>query len=230
MLPSLDKRLSTAAEMVRQGAVVADIGTDHAYLPCYLTGSGISPYAYACDINSAPLARARKTVERFGLTEKISLCLSNGLEALPEHCAQDIIICGMGGELIADIIHNAAWLKAADVHLILQPMTRPEHLRRFLFTNGFDIIREQGIHIGRHYYTVMLASYTGICLEPDLLLQSIGRLKGNTDEDSAAYIKHYLEVLGRTIQGLEQGKAEENGPELQRLRLLAEQIQALYTI
>ncbi len=226
MVPALDKRLSAVAGMVRNGAVVADIGTDHAYLAAHLINSGVSPHVYACDINSAPLTRAQETVMRCGLQGKISLQLSNGLQALPQGCAQDIVIAGMGGELIADIIAGAGWLKSPQVHLILQPMTRPEHLRHWLFTSGYDILKEQGVHLGRHYYTVMLASYTGVRLEPDDLLQSVGRLTGNTDKDSIDYLKHYIQVLYRILSGLEQGRTDENKRSVQRYRALANEIQA----
>ncbi len=226
MVPALDKRLSAVAGMVRDGAIVADIGTDHAYLAAHLINSGISPHVYACDINSAPLARAQETVTRCGLQDKISLRLSNGLQALPEGCAQDIVIAGMGGELVADIIAGAGWLKNPQVHLILQPMTRPEHLRHWLFTNGYDILKEQGVHIGRHYYTVMLACYTGARAEPDDLLMSVGRLTENTDKDSIDYLKHYIQVLCRILSGLEQGKTDENQLSIERYKALVNDIQA----
>ncbi|MBQ9938574.1 MAG: SAM-dependent methyltransferase, partial [Oscillospiraceae bacterium] len=107
----LDERLETAASFVRNGSVVADIGTDHGYLICSLAERGTIPRGYACDINEQPLAKAAETVEETGLGDKISLVLCDGLRGLDPNCADDIIIAGMGGELICSILSAADWVR-----------------------------------------------------------------------------------------------------------------------
>ena len=101
-----DGRLGRAADFVREGAVVADIGTDHAYLPIYLLLSGKIKFAVASDINRGPLDSAKRNAAKYGLTDKMRFTLANGLDGLPleEDGVSDIVICGMGGELIAQII------------------------------------------------------------------------------------------------------------------------------
>lgn len=107
----LSPRLKTAADMVRKGVVAADIGTDHAYLPSYLVLSGICPRALACDLRKGPLENAAETLEHWNIADKITLCLSDGLDELSAGEADDIIMAGMGGILIAKLLERTEWVK-----------------------------------------------------------------------------------------------------------------------
>ena len=100
----LSKRLAAAAELVRPCESFADIGCDHGYLPAYLVQNNIVKKAYACDINEGPLSKCREVAEQEGVAGKITCILAPGLLGLNESDASEIAICGMGGELIADII------------------------------------------------------------------------------------------------------------------------------
>ena len=201
--PLLDKRLSTVATFVRAGSVVADIGTDHGYLVANLVARGVCPRAFACDIGSLPLARARDTVTRYGLMDKINLMLSDGLSALAPLDAQDIVIAGMGGELIVKILDACNWITNQSVRLILQPMTKPEELRRYLYRSGYEITQERGVCVGKHCYTVVCAHFTGKrIIEPDELAVTLGKLYGSRDEESREYIKRLLKRERRKEEGL----------------------------
>ncbi len=201
--PVLDKRLTTVAQWVRPGSVLADIGTDHGYLAANLVGRGVCPRAFACDIGSLPLTRARDTVVQYGLLDKISLMLSDGLSAIPPMGAQDIVIAGMGGELIVKILDACSWITSESIRLILQPMTKPEELRRYLYQNGYEIIGERGVCVGRHCYTVLCAHYTGKRIQsPDALKVSLGGLCGSTDEQSREYIRRLLKKERYKAEGL----------------------------
>jgi len=153
--PVLTPRLMAAASLVTPGAAVADIGTDHALLPAYLTAAGICPRAVASDLRPGPLSRARETVERFGLSDKVKLALSDGLDGISPDDASEIILCGMGGELMADILSRAGWVRDGRHALILQPMTSIEKLRAWLFQNGFTAERETLAAEGEHIYYAM---------------------------------------------------------------------------
>ncbi|MBQ7387718.1 MAG: SAM-dependent methyltransferase [Clostridia bacterium] len=161
----LDKRLLSVAELVRQGAVFADIGTDHAYLPLFLLKAGRISRAFCSDINKGPLESARRNTADAGFTDSVSFMLTDGAAALAGNGITDYAICGMGGELIADIIDRAPQLKTQGVNLILQPMTKQEHLRAYLASHGFKILCESYSEDSGKYYVAMLATYTGECAE-----------------------------------------------------------------
>ena len=123
----LDKRLRLCADMVL-GRRVCDVGTDHAYLAAALLTEGRCDTAIAADINEKPLAAARATLERAGVSDRCTLILSDGLKSVPLDGVTDIVIAGMGGELIAKILSESGGLDGKN--LILQPMTRSEFLIR----------------------------------------------------------------------------------------------------
>ena len=154
-------RLKTAADLVRQNSRIADIGTDHAYLPAYLVLSGRVVSAIACDIVQGPLDNAAQTVKEYNLSEKIELRLCNGLHGVEADEVDDIVICGMGGELISAIIDDAKWVKDPSKHLILQPMSAVDDLRIYLAENGFSVEKEVLVKDSGRIYIVISAYYSG---------------------------------------------------------------------
>ena len=201
----LDERLETVAGFVRRGSVVADIGTDHGYLVCELIRRGVCPRGFATDINAMPLERARETVARCGLEERVTLLLCDGLSGLEPYCAQDIVAAGMGGELIGGIIDAAAWLRSPEIRLVLQPMSKADELRRWLCRNGFGILRERAALAGRHVYTVISAGYTGEKYEPDELFALTGRLADCPGERERQYIRRQIKMCRDVGEALRAG-------------------------
>lgn len=157
---TLDKRLSAVAALVRQGSRLADIGTDHAYLPVYLVQSGVCPSAIASDIGEGPLEAAHRTVTENSLTSEIALRLGDGLATVSAGEVEDVAIAGMGGETIVAILEAAPWVQDEGIRLILQPMTRAEDLRRWLLSHGFSVLEEHLIRDKHHLYPVLAAEYT----------------------------------------------------------------------
>ena len=156
----IDPRLSSAASFVRAGAVFADIGTDHGYLPIFLLGEGRICRAVLADINEGPLSKAKENVARHGLTHLCEFVLTDGAATLAGRGITDYAVCGMGGELIAEIISRAPHLADGSVRLILQPMSRQEHLRRELCRMGFSIVAERySVADGKRYVSIC-AEYT----------------------------------------------------------------------
>lgn len=172
---SLDGRLSAAAEFVRENSVVADIGTDHAFLPISLILSGKTRFAVASDVNRGPLERARADAEKYGVTDRMHFALSDGLDGFDaeKYGVTDIVICGMGGELIEKIVRASDYTKKSGVRLVLQPMTFAPELRVFLLSNGYNILNEKLCAAAGRIYTVISAEYDGIkreYTESELLL------------------------------------------------------------
>ena len=156
-----DGRLAAAAGFVRENAVFADIGTDHAYLPIFLCESGRISYAVAADVAEGPLARARENIGTHGLSEKIECVLCDGLSGIFPYHPTDIAVCGMGGELIASILGAADWIRDPDIHLILQPMTMQPMLRRWLAENGYAVLKETLASANGRTYPVLLCAFSG---------------------------------------------------------------------
>ena len=165
----LTPRLLSAVPYVRGGHLVADIGTDHAYLPIYLceqkrltpvkTPNGETLCAVAADINRGPVERADRHIAEARLTQAIRTIQTDGLKGLDEYDPDDIIIFGMGGELIASILEASPWVNRRGKRLILQPMTHAEKLREYLLSAGFVIVGETLSREGDRIYQT-------VCAEP----------------------------------------------------------------
>ena len=155
----LSKRLQTIADFVKKGAVVADIGTDHAHIPIYLIKNNIISKAYACDINAGPLEKAKENINYYGV-KNIELRLSNGLEKLKTDEADTVIIAGMGGELITDILERGRRFFDTERKFILSPHTKIDEVGKYLLSNGFEITKEDMCIDEGKFYTVMEVKYT----------------------------------------------------------------------
>lgn len=140
--PKLTPRLQAVAELVPQGAKLADIGTDHAYLPVYLLKTGRISYAIASDVREGPVARAKDTIARYGMESGIETRLGSGLTSLRAGEADTVVIAGMGGLLIAGLLEESKELVKTIPLLLLQPMTAMAELREYLSQNGFRVARE----------------------------------------------------------------------------------------
>ena len=187
---ALNARLLCAAELTRQDATFADIGTDHAYLPLFLLDSGKIKFAYCCDINEGPLASARKNAEERARLDKTEFILTDGATVLSGKGITDYAICGMGGELIADIIERAPHLKDDSLNLILQPMTKQEKLREYLAEAGFKILCESYVLDAGKYYVCLSAVYDGKSRE----ISALEAIAGSPDSLflGADYRRKYL--------------------------------------
>lgn len=149
----LTPRLQAIADQVSRGGRLADVGTDHGYLPTWLLLNGRIEYAIAADLREGPLERARETAQRFGVAGQISFRLCDGLAAIAPEDVDTVVIAGMGGETICSILGAAPWLRNGK-QLILQPMTGAPELRRWLQNNGYAIKKEQIAREGKRLYTI----------------------------------------------------------------------------
>lgn len=174
----LDARLACAYDYIRPGATVADVGTDHALLPIALLQGGRVCRAVASDINRGPLEAAARNLEAAGLSGKVDLVLSDGLHGIEQFTPTDIVIFGMGGEMIVRILAEAPWVKNPAIRLILQPMTHPEIVRSWLCAQGFAIPEESLCETDR-VFQVLTAAYDGKvrALSPPALLLGEGIIK-----------------------------------------------------
>ena len=189
----INSRLLKIAETIRRGDRVADIGTDHAYLPIYLIKKGISPKVFACDVADGPLQNAKVNIDKSSV-DNIELRKGNGLNAVKPDEAETFVIAGMGGDLIIKILDASSFIKNATYEIILQPMTSVEDLRLYLCENGFFIKSESAVRSAGRIYTVIKAVYTGVKYPCEPLFYYIGALQAKTEHD-IAYIKRKRRIL-----------------------------------
>ena len=138
----ISERLKAVAGMVTKGKKIADIGTDHGYVPIYLVENSICSKVYAMDINEGPLKIADKNIAIHGLIDKIETIQSNGMEKLKDNMVDGAIISGMGGDLIVDILSRGKNIKGIN-ELVLSPHRRVDLVRKYLLENNWEIIDEK---------------------------------------------------------------------------------------
>lgn len=215
---TLQPRLQMLADLIPPGAVVADVGTDHAYLPVWLLQQGRIPRAIASDINVRPLDHARKTALECGAFDRISFRLCAGLGGYAPDEADVIVIAGMGGETIASILDAAPWTREKSVGLLLQPMTKAEFLRDWLSDKGYHFTEEHLVFDKDFLYPIMCVTggtqrkltdeekYAGLLLDDDPLY--------------ADYLSQQIKKLRVRMDGLSRSANETAGDEIRRLEAL----------
>lgn len=210
---NLTVRLSALASCVADGARLIDVGTDHAYVPVSLLLDGRAEHAWASDINSGPLRSARENALLYGVADRLTLYLSDGLR----DCECDVnrydhvVIAGMGGEMIASIISAQKYLTLARPKLILQPMTMQSYLRRFLCENGYRIHEERIVFDEGKYYTVIVAFYTGECCNMTELELAFGKRNleaAQSDSVTHTYLENQCGILKKIVDGKKLGGAD----------------------
>lgn len=157
----ISNRLTTAAALVTQGYTLADVGTDHGYIPIYLLQQKKIPAAIAMDINEGPLERAKEHIALYGLQAYIQTRLSDGVAALKPGEVEAVLIAGMGGGLVMHILKDGEKVCQSAKELILQPQSEIEHVREFLREKGYIILAEDMVYEDGKFYPMMKVQYQG---------------------------------------------------------------------
>lgn len=210
-------RLMAAASFVREGTFLCDVGTDHAYLPIYLAENGRIRACLASDIHEGPCESARAHIAENGFSEIIEVKRADGLAGFCPRGKTDIVIAGMGGALICEILEKAEGIKTGDIRLILQPMRNVPDLRAYLYANGFDIKDEKLAREEDRIYEIICAEYTGEKREVSELLLLLGEKNiENKAADTAlfsAFCKKQAAALEKKIAGMKKGGADTSAEE-----------------
>lgn len=187
--------------------VLADIGTDHGYIPIYAVKNGKCERAIACDVNKGPLKSADENIATYGLSDKIETRLSDGLEALGRGEADTVVIAGMGGFLIRDILERGADRITDDTVLLLQPMVAVAELREHLCGNGYNIFGELLAREGGKFYNILCVN-RGKCeyTEKEILLGK----DIEDDENYTDYVNFHKGVITKIINGLSKSTGKED--------------------
>lgn len=199
----LTPRLRMVADMLPAGVRLADVGTDHAYLPAALMLEGKIPFAIAADLREGPLSRARETVREYKLEGKIDFRLCDGLAGITAEEVDAVSIAGMGGETIAMILAAAPWTRERNTTLVLQPMSSMDELRVWLGRNGYTIKEERLAREGDTIYTAMLAEAGEMA--PMTAAEACAG-KNSNDPLRGIWLEHWLGRTRRALTGMAHAK------------------------
>ena len=170
----LSSRLMAAAALVTEGNRLADVGTDHGYVPIYLLQQKKIPSAIAMDVNAGPLERAKEHIALYRLGDYIQTRLSDGVAALEQGEADTILVAGMGGGLVMHILEEGKEICKQVSELVLQPQSELERVRKYLIEEGYEIIEEDMILEEDKFYPMMKVRY----VTPELTKERFLKLSG----------------------------------------------------
>ena len=214
---NIPHRLLEIAGLVK-GKRLADIGTDHGYLPIYLLDKGIINYAVCSDVKQGPLANAEKNIRKYGLENKTRLCLADGLCGVQSNEVDTAVIAGMGGEMIAHILE--AGIPEGIDSFILQPMRNIDILRKKLHSAGLVISHEKLVREKNKFYIIICAEkgVQPVWEEEEYIVSPILRC----DPLWAEYSAREKEKLVRNLQELEKSHKEDKKAEIEKIIKLYE--------
>jgi tRNA (adenine22-N1)-methyltransferase len=205
----LKGRLKRIVDLIPEVTVLSDIGTDHAYIPIYAVQKGICRKAVASDLRAGPVKTAAKNVERHKLADRIEVRLGGGLQPIGHDELEAVVIAGMGGLLITEILEESINKAKAAGLLILQPMNAVEAVREYLYGKGFEITDERLAAEENKIYNILCVRWTGSITAHDEFDCYIGsKLLGGREEYLDAYLKKRLGQLETAIAGMEKAKEE----------------------
>jgi len=201
----LTDRLLKIASLVSDGKKIADIGTDHGYIPVYLLKEGKVPFAVLADVNKGPLDNAHKEVIQNNLLDKVDLRLGSGIEILEIGEVEEVIIAGMGGILISELLEAKKEVAHNVEKLILQPMQAQEELRYYLLNNGYEILEEVLVREDFRIYEIIVAKYTGknTIIEDEIYYEVGIKLLENKDSLFNDFIEKKIKTYSSIVNKLE---------------------------
>nr|WP_317331677.1 class I SAM-dependent methyltransferase [uncultured Romboutsia sp.] len=207
----LTDRLLKIASLVTKGKKVADIGTDHGYIPVYLLNKGYIDFAILADVNKGPLENAKSEVRHNNLTDKVDLRLGSGIEVLNENEVDEVIIAGMGGILISELLEAKKSVAHNLDKLILQPMQAQGELRKYLLNNGYEILDEALVKEDFRIYEIIVAKYTSknTSVEDEIYYEVGKKLIENKDLLLNEFIDKKIFMYNSILKKLEGKTGEE---------------------
>ncbi len=211
-----DERMRAVCSCVTYGGTVCDVGTDHAFVPIELLQSGKCKRAVITDISQPSLEKGIENVRKNGLTEFVDAFCCSGTLGIDASTLTDVVIAGMGGELIASIIDADPRLHDSRLNFVLQPMSRAEELRRYLFTHGFKTKRELRVRSDGRLYTIITASFVGQNTEFSTRELYLGLDHGDSELDLeyAEWVKKGFETK---LRGLIEGGKTDDAEEIKKM-------------
>ena len=196
--------------MVRKGAKLADVGTDHGFLPIHLLQNGTCDRVLAADLREKPLQTAKTNAARYGTAERTDFRLSDGLHNIKPDEFDTLVCAGMGGDCIALILEAAPWIRDEKYTLILQPQSSGNDLRRYLGENGYRIEEEHLVQDGRFLYAAMKARFGGGRPLSEGEQYASPALLASNDPLLTPYLSRIERSLKETVAGISRGDTDDD--------------------
>ena len=193
-----------AASFVDNGGTVCDVGCDHGKLSLYLVQRGKAKKVIATDINKQPLQKAIDLFATYDLSHTAQFLLTDGLQGIQDTAdITHVVIAGLGGHTMEQVIESAPFVKAQKTKLVLLPAQSGYQIRKYLYENGFEIEKEQTVSEKGKYYSCISAVYTGKTHQPDIYDMYIGKSGQCTGDDAKGYFEMILSRLEKKRKGFE---------------------------
>ena len=199
----LSERLKTIADFVPLNSIVGDIGTDHGYLPVYLIEKGISKKVIASDISQKSLEKIIHLVKLKKLEDKIETRLGDGLEVFRPYEVDTLVIAGMGGLLIRDILDENKEITDSVTNFILQPNMASKELREYLYENSFEIVKEKLVKESGKFYEILFVKRGKEYIDDDIYFEFGKKLFLNKDPLLREYIQHKISMMESILSEIE---------------------------
>ena len=220
----LSDRLQAIADLIPKNTIVADIGTDHGYIPIYLIEKGISKRVIATDISGNSLNKIVESIEGTRYRRDIDARIGDGLEPIKPFEVDTVVIAGMGGLLIRDILDGDKYKRDSIVNFILQPNVAAKELRMYLYENNFRIVDEVLVKEDNRFYEVILAERGKAYVEGDIYYEVGERLLSNADPLLKEFIYNRIDIKEGILRKLERKETQRS---IDRRRELIENIDEL---
>lgn len=200
---NMGSRLLMAASFVDNGKTVCDVGCDHGKLSLYLIKEGKASHIIATDINDQPLQKAIDLFEKHNLSHTAEFLCTDGLQGIENtDNITHVVIAGLGGRTMADVIESAEFVKKQKTKLVLLPAQNGHYIRKYLYENGFSIEKEENVVEKGKYYSCISAVYTGKIVKPDIFRTYIGECDKNTDSAALGYMEMIAGQLKKKQKGI----------------------------
>lgn len=225
----LTDRLLKIASLVTKGKRVADIGTDHGYIPVYLLNKGYIDFAILADVNKGPLENARGEVRHNNLLEKVDLRLGSGIEVLRVNEVDEVIIAGMGGILISELLEAKKEVAHSVDKFILQPMQAQNELRKYLLNNGYEILDEVLVKEDFRIYEIIITKYIGknTVVEDEIYYEVGKKLIENKDPLLNEFIDKKIFVYNSILKKIEGKTGEGINKKIEESKLAINKLEKL---
>jgi len=226
----LTPRLQTIANFVKKDNIVADIGTDHGYIPVYLVEKNISNRVIATDINKGPLNNAKSYIDKKGYSDNIETRLGDGLCPIKVNEVDTAIIAGMGGLLIIEILEKSNDVANSIENFILQPMVASYELRKYLYNNGYSIFDEKLAKEGDKFYEIIYAKHDNDYVKKDVYYEIGKKLIENKDEYLIEFVQRKILKIEEILANLKDKESINGRKRYNELELKHSQLLEVYNL